>query len=79
MLFLGIHDNGDMARPPSKGSSSAHGRGSPSAVGRSLIDGHGRYPQIIDIKDIARVLRPILGIRHRRSERFPDRIRGGFF
>ena len=68
-----------MTRPPPKGSSSAHGRSSPSAVGRSLIDERGRYPQIIDIEDIARVLRPILGIRHRRLERFPDRIRGGFF
>jgi hypothetical protein len=47
-------------------------------VGRSLIDEGGRYPQIVDIENIARVLRPILGIRHSRSKCFPDRIRGGF-
>ena len=68
-----------MARPPPNGSRPAHGRRPPSFVRRSFVDEGGRYPQIVDIEDIARVLCPILGIRHRRSERFPDRIRGGFF
>ena len=91
MLFLGIHvfgihvfgihvfsihDKSDMARPPPNGSRPAHGRRSPSPVRRSLVDEGGRYQQIIDVEDIARVLSSILGIGHRRSKRLPDWIRG---